>query len=454
MNESEGLKFITLDVENFKSIEKKVVEINGRSLLITGKNGEGKSSLIQALLSGIDSKIQPSNTIKKGAKKASTKVVIAGVMNGKEENYVLEMFYTEANQSGRIILTNSLGEKVKSPKEVLKSIIGNISFDIFAFLKSKKGDQIKILKELSGVAPQINKLDFDRKAVFDDRQFLARTVKENEAVMNNHGMTPDEIDLYSTPIPLEPLQEVMNGISKKITTWTDVKNKTDKFKEDYEVVLPAIKSKELQAIKDNEVKVAKILEETELIRQSIIDTDAKITLSESNYTKGVAWLDKNEEPKAEIASQAITDAVSHNTQHEKVLSLAEKQKGLIADKQRLEKLNSDIEDIDAKKDKLIKNSKLPIKGLSFDEDNIYLDGLPVEEGQQNTAALIDMGVEISMALNPNLRAIFIHEGSLFDKESLSALIKKVEDRGYQLIVELVTEDEELEVKFTEHTPED
>lgn len=456
----EGMKIVSLEAENFKNIEKKIVEINGRSLLITGKNSAGKSSLIQALLSGIDSKIQPTDSIRKGQTKGSTKVVIAGVMNGVEEKYCLEMFYTPANQAGRIVLTNSQGEKVKSPKEVLKSIIGNISFDIFTFLKSKKADQIKILKELSGVAPEINKLDFERKAIFDDRTFLKRTVEETEAIMNNHGLSPDEIDTYSETKDLAPLQEVMANISKKITTWNEVSSKVKNFKTDAEVTIPdAIKKrneeilfseKEIEKLKE---KIAEYEQTISIKKDRIKELEIAIESSNENVKKGEAWLEKNPEPKAEEASKAISDAVLHNEKCSKVTELAKKQKALIADKQKLEKLNQDIEVIDNKKDHLIKNSKLPIKGLTFNDDNIFLDGLPLEEGQINTAELINIGVEIAMALNPNLRVIFIHEGSLFDKEGLAALIKKVEDKGYQLIVELVSESDELEIKFTEKTVE-
>ena len=39
--------------------------------------------------------------------------------------------------------------------------------------------------------------------------------------------------------------------------------------------------------------------------------------------------------------------------------------------------------------------------------------------------------------------------SLFDHEALKTIIRKVEARGYQLVVELVSEDNEAEVRFTE-----
>lgn len=456
MKEQEGLRFVSLEAENFKNIDKRVVDINGRSLLIMGKNEKGKSTLIQALLSGIDPKIQATDIIKKGETKGHTKVVIAGTLNGKEEQYSLEMFYTPGNQTGRIVLRNSKDEIVKSPKEVLKSIIGNMSFDIFAFLKARKPDQIKILKELSGVAPEINKLDMERKKLFEERAFLKRTTDESEAVMNNHGLSPEDIDLYSEEIDVAPLHEDMANISKKITTWNGVKTKTEEFRKEAEGNLPDMIHSKQKSIDSYNQSIAQLKQQISSIEADIVSANESITTykikideAKANVEKGNAWLEKNPEPNASAISESISHAVEHNERCKKVTDLAARQKALFENKNKLVKMDQDIDTIDAKKDSVIKKSKLPIKGLSFTDENIFLDGIPLEENQVNTAKLIDVGVEISMALNPNLRTIFIHEGSLFDKEALENLIKKVEKRGYQLIVELVTESEELEIKFTE-----
>lgn len=441
MAKTEGLKFQHLEVENFKGIEKRVVNINGRSLLITGKNDRTKSSLIQALLSGINPKVQPTETIKKGETKASTKVKIAGILNGNEEEYEIEMYYTPANQSGRLVLTNSKGEKVKSPSTVLKSLIGDISFDIYKFLNAKKVDQIKVLKQLSGVELEINKLDADRKKHFDERTLLAHTIKESESVMNNHGFTPEQIELYSKEIDMIPLNEALNTISKKVDSWNGVKTKTEQYKKDSDTDLSDIDKNEKEIL-ELEAKIKALKDKNVLLEQHSKDCLA-------NVEKGKVWLEKNPEPKAEAATKEITDATLHNNNHEKVNLLAEKQRKLIKDKQDLEALNKKIDDIDKKKDKVIKNSKLPIDGLTFTDENIFLHGLPMEVGQINTAKLLEVGVEISMALNPNLRTIFLHEGSLLDSEALAALIRKVEERGYQLIAEIVTDENEVDIKFTE-----
>ena len=84
----EGLKSLSLDIDNFKSIDKMIVEIGGRSLLIIGKNGAGKSSFIQAMMSPLNSKMLPSEPIKKGQERAKISHKIGGVLNGQYEEYI------------------------------------------------------------------------------------------------------------------------------------------------------------------------------------------------------------------------------------------------------------------------------------------------------------------------------------------------------------------------------
>lgn len=443
--EKDGLRFTHLEIENFKSIEKKIIQIDGRSLLITGKNSAGKSSLIQALLSGLDSKSQPSTPIKLGETKASTKVKISGSLHGEPREYTIEMYYSPKNSKGRIVVRDEKEEVVSSPKSILNTIIGDISFNIFDFLKSSKAKQIKVLKQLSGVEKEIDMLEVERKKKYDDRTYLNKKVDESAAVLNNHEFSQDEIDLYSERIELEPIQDELANISKKITDYNNIKTKTENFKNKHQECESEI-DKNNQEITKLSDKISELREENKELLQNMISCS-------DNHTKGINWLEKNAEPSVTEISERLNSATSHNEKHTKIGELAKKHKALILDKEALEGLNDSIKSIDKERNNLIKNSKLPIKGLNFSEDEIYYNNLPLEAEQINTQTLIDIGFEISMALNPNLRVIFLNEGSLFDQASLNALVKKCEDRGYQLIAEIVNDNPDLEVVFTEETPE-
>jgi len=54
-------------------------------------------------------------------------------------------------------------------------------------------------------------------------------------------------------------------------------------------------------------------------------------------------------------------------------------------------------------------------------------------------------------MNPNLKCIFIKDGSLFDKETFGKVLKFIEMKGYQLFIEMVdwNASGDAEVQFAE-----
>lgn len=445
----EGLKFSSAESQEFMGMPNTTIDIGGRSFVISGKNGVGKSRLINLLLSGIDSKNMPSEVITTGETKGYSKVLISGILNGKPEEYIIEMFYTPKNKSGRIVLTDKEGNKVNSPKEILKGIIGNISFDIMRFLDDTKANKIKILKELSGVRVEFDKLEMTRKEIFDKRTLLNAVIDRDETLMNNHGLKADEIDLYAEPQDIAPIQKELDDISPKITNWNRIKNGTADFKKEFEITIPALAQKELDAVTEKEAMIEKLKLEVEAHHNTVVIHTQLRDEAKVNYDKGVKWLENNPEPNAQEISTRLSNTNLHNKNHEKVKQLIEKQKSLHTDKHQAMKYTAEIDKIILDKEKLISKSKLPIKGLTFTDEDIFYNGLPLEDRQINSATLLKIGTEISMALNPKLKTIFVHEGSLFDKGSLKTLIKDVEAKGYQVICECVSESDELDIKFLE-----
>jgi hypothetical protein len=54
-----------------------------------------------------------------------------------------------------------------------------------------------------------------------------------------------------------------------------------------------------------------------------------------------------------------------------------------------------------------------------------------------------------MAMNPNLKLVIIKDGSLLDKETIDKVIKMCDKYDYQVIIERVHDECDLEVEFIE-----
>lgn len=436
----EGLKIMDIDVECFKNIKKKIVHLDGRSLVILGGNGAGKSSFIQSILSPLDSSYIPPNPVMEGEERASIKLKIAGELFGEYKSYNLDLYFTPGNQTGRLVVTNHLGEQVKAAKSLIKSLIGNIGFDIFQFIQSSPAKQVETLKELAGV--DFNDLDMKRKEIYDKRSYVNKRIEEEQTLLGNSGFTDDQIEKYSKPVDVTEFKSQMANISKATEDYVKVEiGMRDKEKANKELLVTI--SENEQKIKDYEVQIIKLQEAIEINRTTVSNNDR-------DMAKGEAWLKANLKPSANDIQAQLSVAEQHNENYNKINAYAAKSNALIKLKQESSDLSDTIKMIDEDKQNMIKNSKLPIEGLSFNEKCVLLDGLEFSELQINKSRIIKVGFLIGLSMNPNLRVAIINDGSLLDKEQITEVLNLAQEHNCQILIEKVLEDGgELDVKFTE-----
>ena len=154
MEKENGLKLIKAEIKNFKNIDHRVIDFDGKSIMIIGPNKAGKSSLIQALMSPVDSSYIPLEPIKQGEEKGHINIVIAGEVNGEPVKYTVGCHFNESNKRGTITLLDKTGNQIKSgTKNILDGIIGDISFNIMDFIKLGVTDTGK--RSETGVKQQI-----------------------------------------------------------------------------------------------------------------------------------------------------------------------------------------------------------------------------------------------------------------------------------------------------------
>lgn len=455
----EGLRILRAELENFKNIDSTLVDIGGDSICVIGKNRAGKSSFIQAILSPMDTKMIPSEPIRKGEERAKISIQIGGTVMGEQKTYTLDMHFSPKNKKGRLVLYNERGEEVSSPAKTIKSLIGNVSFDVMKWLTESNEKKINTVKALTGCGKEIDLINIDIDTKWKNMKAKLDRAEELENTLNNKQYNRQEIELYSNPIPKESMDAMMtelNEVSKHLLTYSNIEQKTAGYesaiKASDERIQECLKNKdrgekEIQRLQAEIVRMQSLMTQED---QKIAFENAEIEKNKINIQKGKEWLATRPRPNPESINKRITDATTHNQHHAQIGILAEHQKEMIKCKQEAEKFKSEVADLEKKRAGIIAKSQLPIAGFTFTDKGLFLDGLPLEEGQINTERLFDVGVEIAMAMNPTLKTIFLHDGSLFDKASLRTIIQKIESKGYQAIVELVDYNgKDLEIKFAE-----
>jgi len=441
-NIPEGLKSLSLQIENFKNIDKMVVEIGGRSLLIIGKNGAGKSSFIQAMTSGLNTKTLPPEPIKAGEDHAKISHRIGGNMHGEYQEYVLDIYFTPKDKTGRLVVTNSKGETMKSPAAFVKTLIGNVSFDVTKWLNDTKAKRLETIKNLTGCGKDIDMINIEIKRLKEDKKYKSDRAKQLEGSLTTHEFDKAAIELYSQPVDLNPIQARLQQVVSGQGTWDGINAKLVGFNNDL------LRSEEAVRLANEEIK--RLYDLLEFQNNKIDNEHLNQEKLKSNIAKGNEWLSVTQRPSIEAVNEEMNLAIQHNERHNRIGMLGIQQKEMINLKTEVDAADSLIEAQENKRSQLISQSQLPIQGLTFSDEELFIDGLPLEEGQQNTQKLFDIGVEVAMALNPNLKVIFLHEASLFDNEQLATIIRKIEDKGYQAICEIVSSTgDELHVEFTE-----
>lgn len=477
-----NLKILEAEITNFKNLTKKQIEINGQSLIIVGANDASKSSVIQALFAPFLDTYKPIEPIKKGEDNGSIKVKIGGHLEGEEVEYTANLFFSRETQKGRLTLLNKEGENIKSPKSALESIIGDISFNIDRFIQLSKTptgkhssegakSQVEMLKSFMPRKAQeeLVQCDIDRLEVFNQRKEINAEIKLLEAGVV-HDYSDEDLEKYSAHKSEEELNKKIIYIGGAIEDWQHVvkgvieaKEELDKanlsastndhYRHQISVVTNCIDS--LQTPNDQQVSTFLVRchefkkEQINYFNKSN-ESKKSIPKLEEKIKKGDQWLKSNPKPTTESLLKEQKHIQEHNSHCDKILGIKKAYENIRKKKDESTKLTEQIDGFINRKKRIFSEHPLPVEGLTFDEDQVYYRELPFNEETHPSSTIIGVGLLIAMALKPNLRTLVIKDGSLLDKGLFNKILGMCEEKGFQLIIEMVSwEGRNLDIQFAE-----
>lgn len=453
---TDQFKLLTVEVENFKNITHRLVKLDGKSAYIIGGNGKGKSSLIDAMLSPVDSSYVPAQPININSE--DHRGVIRLQLGDGTDTYDINVVFTPSSRTGNVTLFHNGLEVKGAPRNKIKTLFGEFSFDIYEFMKMSFPEKVKYIKKAAGVENEISELDEQRATLMAEKLRIEKNIAEMKAVNDKkyRPFTQEEIEKYAEAIDVAAIQNELAELQPAIERW----NRVNSGVKNSEVVIRSHQvsadHNKAEALRANQ-EIADLYKRIEVLmtkqheHEEAAAAAAKQAEEETiRRDKGVAWLAENPCPDTLTISNKIAEANEHNRMVSIIAEYRERHKELHAKVKEAEKIVSKIKEVDSKKEQIIESSQLPVKGLRWDDKHIYLDGIPLESGQVNTQKILDVAAELSMANNNRLKLVVIREGSLFDKQHLNDLLKRISDRGYQWIVEIVDpEGNDVEVKFEE-----
>lgn len=409
------LRIVGIRAENVKRLKLVDFVPEGNVIRITGKNANGKSSLIDSLMLALggDAAVKLTKTtepIHQGADRGEVTVDL--------NDYVVTRTWT-SNSNSYLKVEAKDGTKIKSPQALLNSFIGDLSFDPLEFMKMGSKDQIKTFHNIIGFDP--TELDQRRKEAFEERTITNRQVKEYEAKMK--GLNPHENeDLPDKEMDVKEHMQLF-----KIASDTLHENNKKRRELDEKRHLVTAKKSKVNEIKE---QISMLQKELENLNQEI----AEDLIDGKAFAEEVANL---VDPDLEAIQANMENLDTTNQKVRERLAYLDMKKQYEDAKIKSDGYSKQIQAIDEEKEAAIRNAKLPIQGLGFNDDGVTFNG--VNLNQSSHAEKIRVSMAMGMAINPELRVMFIKDGEKFDSDSWQLVEEMAVENDYQLFVEMVDE---------------
>lgn len=413
------MKIISLIAENVKKLVAVEIRPDGNLVEITGKNGAGKTSVLDAIwwaLQGAEH-IQAA-PIRAGQKAARIQLRLAG-----EQELVVIRKFARKDEGGfttSLSVESADGAKFNSPQTMLDTLLGALSFDPLAFARMKPADQFEALKRF------VPGFDFEaaereQKADYDRRTLVNRQGREAKAAA-------EAIEIPAGT-PEEPVDE--SALAAELETAGRFNSEIETRKGRREYVREEIIDLQ-RLVKNHDSRIEQIKREL----QESKDARALDIAAIAAKQKQLAEAETLPEPRDTTAIRHRMDAARLTNTN--VSRLAERERL----RQRQEDFEHQSDEITCRmevredgKRRAIAEAKMPVPGIDFGAGVVLLNGQPFE--QASDAEQLRTSVAIAMAANPKLRVIRIRDGSLLDSDSMQLLADMAAEGDFQVWIETV-----------------
>ena len=403
------MKILKLVAQNFKKLSAVEITPDGNVVIISGKNGAGKSSVLDAIQAALcGGRTLPKQPIKTGEIRA--KVVVD---MGKYK--VTRTFFGTASTL-TVETTGETKGKISSPQAFLDKVVGNLSFDPLAFLNKTPAEQRNTLMDFLG----LNLYEFTEK--IDDFKALRSNIrKEKERKLHEAESLVFTPDLPPQDVSAESLFRELDTI--KLHNEKCQKNAMENAVTHLRLTTTSRDIEAAQAAVEGWQK--------KLISLQQMESQLKAQLNQCRK-----FVERNPaEVEAKLKSLSTTnEAIRTNVQRNEAM-IAYQSCG-----EEYTRLGDEIKVIENQKARKLAETVMPVKGLTILSDGLAFGGIPLE--QINTAKKLEICVSISMAMNPKLKVLRIN-GNDLDIKSLSDIAKMVDNQGYQIWIEVVSDDDKI-----------
>ena len=475
------MKITNLKIESLFGIEQ--LELDGKSVELTGSNGVGKSSVLDAIRLALTNNSKRKYIVKNGQKEGKIYVKL-------DDGTTIER-KKRTDKSDYKSIKDGNGNDIASPESFLKDIFTPLQLEPVEFLSMSEQEQNKILLNLikfdkdkkqfitEKFGEEINWVDYDNSILeilneiqSKDGQYYQAREDINRNIRNEQAIITDIVKDIPEGYDVNKwrnftLSEKYEELNKK-KTFNENIDKSIAYKEDYENKIKQIETTEsntLLQIEANKVEEKnKINTEIQDLKNRILLLEKELENVDTKYEKVIAEAKSQtaaEKAKLEenikIANEWAAKTKEETETIENELKIAEEMKGHINEYDRMMEKKSHIDLLKAQSESLtnkielarnlpgeiLKEVEIPVKNLTVVDGVPLVNNLAISnlsEGEK-----LQLCVDVTLANPDSLKIILIDGTEKLSEANRNKLYEICKEKGLQILATRTTDNNELNI---------
>lgn len=456
-------------------------EADGSSVELAGKNGAGKTSVIDAIRYALTNKSDRKYIVRRGETEGEILIETDNGLRINRKARTTQADYKSVKKDGR---------EVGSPESFLRDIFTPLQLNPVEFISLPEKQQNAIIldmieypwdmqkiKEWFGEIPSwvnydqnilavLNDIQSENGEYFQNRQDINREMRNKRAFIEEiaqaipAGYEVEKWEKASAgPVyqKIERIRKENEEIQKAKSLLELRDNKVRKFEADREIAKTSL-AREIGARRtqiENEItrmedQIRNLKAEKKSLAEKMADKTAVI---EEQFKAAVAKYDAEVEAYAEYR-----DKEPQSTKElEEEATMIENMKAHVNEYRRMQGLQRDVEILKEESDllteriekarslpgEILETAKIPIAGLTIKDGVPLINGLPVSN--LSDGEKLDLCIDVAIQKPNGLQIILIDGVEKLSTPVREALYKKCKDKGLQFIATRTTDDEDLTV---------
>ena len=412
-------KHITkLQIRDTLRIKAVDIEPSGSRVVLTGKNGAGKSAIFRAIVlalgdaKSIEKYHKITKPIRDGADRAEVLL--------ETEDLRVRWICTASGERVTVSSKEQEGMVYTKPRTMLSKLFNAVTFNPLRFANADQAEQTAILQKMMGI--DFSELEAEHSRIYAERTEINRQGRDLKGVVSKmpfHENAPaEEVSVSGLVTELERREAIAKAQTEKL-----------------EALVQAD-----QALSDTRSRAADISAKIVRLKQELAGLESSLAAHNREADEHGHFRDElKKQVEAQIApnvlevKQQISDSEAVNRKvraNQRRAAEAAKVEQL---RQKSQALTQELDRIKAAREKQIADAKFPVPGLGFSEDGVTYNGIPFS--QSSHAERIKVSVAIGIADNPELHVFLIEDASTIDQDNLSLLYLLAEEYDYHVWIE-------------------